>query len=170
MTYTEPQLRTPPARAVLSVDGSGPTESPEFGAAVQGLFATRAALGSPADVPLEGSYRQADDQPFDLTRPDGWLWTLAVPAPDGVTAERLAAATAAVGATGVRLVEQPAGRCLELEHSGPYAAESPSLAALRDAAAQRDLRILDAHTEVYLNDPGQTAPSELRTLLRYPVA
>lgn len=166
MTYTEPQFHDQPARDVLTVDGAGPTESPSFGAAISALYATRAALGSPADVPMEGTYRQADGRPFDLTSPDGWVWSLAVPAPDGATTERVTE----VGSDGVRLEQQPGGRYLQLEHQGPYADESASLAALRDAAVERDLQIIDAHTEVYLNDPTQTPPDELRTLLRYPLA
>lgn len=146
-----PVLTDLPARTVLAVDGRGAPEDPPFAAALRALYAVRAALGAPADVPAEGTYTQGGDPArFDLDAPDGWHWTLAVPAPPDRTAE--AVATAA-----------------ELLHRGPYADEGPSLDALHAFVAARGLRPAGPHTEVYLTDPAVTAPADNRTLLRIPV-
>ena len=169
-THTLPELVTLPSRLVLAVDGSGPAESATFAEAVRSLYATRAALGG-ADVQLEGSYWQGDDRAeFDLGAPQGWRWTLSVDAPDGATEEDVVRGAASVGATGVRLTREPAGRALRVEHRGPYDAEGPSLAALRTAAAEQGLAISGPHTETYVTDPTTTPPKALRTLLRFPVA
>ena len=161
MTFTEPRLIDLPARTVLAVDGEGPTTSPRFAEAVRTLIAARFSLGGDY-APFEGTYRQQDRTDFDLGDPEGWVWTLSVDAPAG-------AADAAVP-PGVRLERQPAGRAISLTHIGPYEEEGPSLAALRDFASASALTITGPHTETYLSDPTVTAPADLRTLLRYPIA
>lgn len=180
MTHTPPEQARLQARTLLEVDGAGPTESDRFAEAVRTLFATRAVLGG-GDVPLEGTYRQSGqavhttnsaDQPdsFDLENPAGWLWTLAVPAPDEtIDDEGVARAARNVGETAVRLKQEPAADVIQTTHQGPYADEGPSLAALQQAAAARGLLIVGPHTEVYLDDPRSTEPEALRTVLRYPV-
>ena len=167
MTHTEPTTIDLPAETVLTVSGSGDTDSPAFGVAVGALFAVRGALGG-ADVPLEGTYRQAGDGPFDLASPDGWLWALSVPMPPGATPAAVVAAASEV-APMVELADRPGGRAVALIHHGPYADEGPSLAALRAFAADQGLTITGPHTETYLTDPNRTPPADLRTRLRYPV-
>ncbi len=169
-----PSVETPtlidlPARALLAVDGRGSPEDAPFTAAVRALFAVRAALGAPADAPLEGTYHQDDDPSrFDLDAPDGWRWTLAVPAPPDRSAAAVATAAKRFGAP-VELRAEPARRVAQLLHRGPYAEEGPSLEALHAFVAARGLRAAGPHTEVYLTDPGATAPADNRTLLRVPV-
>jgi hypothetical protein len=157
-SHTAPELAVLPARSVLAVDGAGAPAGPAFAAALAALYA---ALG--ADAPLEGTWWSGDDRlAFVLDRPEGWRWTLAVPAPDR---------TAAPGpATGVRLEHRPAARVARLVHHGPHEEEGPSLAALAAFVAARGLVAADAHTETYLTDPRTTAPAGLRTELRVPVA
>jgi len=155
--HTAPDLAELPARTVLAVDGRGDPAAPAFAAAVAALYA---ALG--ADAPLEGTWWSGDDRrAFALDRLDGWRWTLAVPAPEGV---------AAPPGGDVRVERRPAARVARLVHHGPHAAEGPSLAALHAFVAAEGLRATDAHTEVYLDDPRTTAPAALRTELRVPVA
>lgn len=162
-----PSLADLPARTVLAVDGAGPAEAPAFGAAITGLVTVRAALGG-GGVPVEGTFWQdGDPLRLDLDAPDGWRWTLAVPAPDGVDDR---AVRAAAGGAGVRLLQQPARRVARLLHRGPYAEEGPSLAALHAFAAAQGLRVIGPHTETYLDDPARTPPAELRTVLDLPVA
>ncbi len=148
---------------MLMIDGAGASESSAFGAAIGALFATRAGFGG-GDVPLEGTYWQRDGGEFDVARPDAWLWTLAVPAPDGVQSLDDAAA-----APEVRLTEQPPTRVVQALHHGPYADETATLAALRAEADAQRRRITGPHTERYLTDPRSTPPEQLRTLLWYPV-
>ncbi|WP_300018774.1 GyrI-like domain-containing protein [Pseudonocardia sp.] len=162
-------LATVPARALLVVDGRGAPEDPAFTAAVRALFAVRAALGATDDVPLEGTYAQDGDAlRFDLDAPGGWHWTLAVPAPPGRTADAVSTAAARFGAP-VELRAHPEQRVAQLVHRGPYADEKPSLAALYAHVAGRGLRPAGPHTEVYLTDPGTTAPGDNRAVLSVPV-
>lgn len=168
-TTLAPSLSTVPARALLAVDGRGAPQDAPFTAAVRALFAVRAALGARDDVPLEGTYTQDGDAlRFDLGAPHGWHWTLAVPAPDGRTADAVTTAAARFGAP-VVLRAQPGQRVAQLVHRGPYDDEQPSLDALHAFVAEQGLRPAGPHTEVYLTDPGTTAPAELRTVLRVPV-
>lgn len=167
---TAPAVTEIPAREVLAVDGRGTPEDPSFGEAIRALFAVRAALGARDDVPLEGSYHQdGDPLRFELDAPAGWHWQLRVPAPPAATADAVVDAAARFGAP-VRLCTAQAQRAAQLLHRGPFADEGPSLAALYAFVAELGLRQAGPHTEVYLTDPGTTAPAELRTLLRVPVA
>ncbi len=162
-------LHTVPARPMLAVDGRGAPEDTPFAAAVRALFAVRAALGAHGEVPLEGSYAQdGDPLRFDLDAPDGWHWTLAVPAPEHRTADAVTTAAARFGAP-VELRAQAGQRVAAVLHRGPYAEEGPTLAALYGFVAEQGLRPAGPHTEVYLADPATTAPADLRTTLRVPV-
>jgi len=166
---TGPVLATVPARAVLTVDGIGDPADAAFAAAVRALLAVRTALGAPADVPVEGSYAQdGDPLRFDLDAPAGWHWTLLVPAPDAVFAEAVTAAGERFGAA-VHLRRPAAQRVAQLLHHGPYSEEGPSLHALYRFVAAQGLVPDGPHTEVYLTDPGVTAPRDNRTVLRVPV-
>lgn len=160
-------LTTVRARSLLVVDGRGGADGLPFAAAVRALFRARAALGAPMGVPLEGTYAQdGDPLRFDLDEPAGWHWTLAVPAPEGVTPGALAAVDHVAP---VVLRDRPEQRVAQLLHSGAHEDEKPSLAALYGFVAGRGLRPAGAHTEVYLTDPGVTEPSRNRTILRVPV-
>ena len=164
-----PTLATLPARALLAVDGRGTPEEPPFAAAIRALFATRAALGSREDVPLEGSYAQdGDPLRFDLDTPRGWHWTLAVAAPPARTAEAVNTAGARFGAA-VELRAQPELQVAQVLHRGAFADEQPSLDALYAFVAAQGLRPAGPHTEVYLTDPTTTAAEDNRTVLRVPV-
>jgi hypothetical protein len=156
-----PARTTIPARVVLAVDGTGPTTTDRFNAAIGALVAARIALGA-ADGPIEGTYDQREGE-FDLDQPDGWVWTLAVEAPEGV------GSAPTVGDATVRVEARDAVDVVAVLHRGPYEAEGPSLAALRTFAVEQGLTITGPHSERYLTDPERTAPEDLRTLLWYPV-
>ena len=91
-----------------------------------------------------------------------------MPAPPGRSATAVATA-AERSAAPVELRAEPARRVAELLHRGPYADERPSLDALYGFVAAQGLRPAGPHTEVYLTDPGTTAPADNRTVLRVPV-
>ena len=144
LTHTTPELADLPACTLLAIDGQGAPAGPDFEAAV--------AAVEPA-APLEGTWWSGDDRlHFDLERPDGWRWTLAMPV-----------------SSAVRLEKRPPQRVAWLVHHGPYEDEGPALAALYAFVAEQGLEPAGPHTEVYLNDPSQTAPADLRTELRVPV-
>jgi hypothetical protein len=160
---TTPVLTELPAREVLTVDGTGSPESAGFQAAIRALVVVRAALGARDGEPFEGSYAQdGDPHRFDLHAPDGWHWRLLAPAPPGTTAEAITDAR-------VRLRHEDARCVARLLHEGPYENEAPSLKSLYDFVAAQGLTPAGAHTEIYLNDPGRTAPADLRTILQVTV-
>ena len=145
LTHTTPELTYLPAYTVLAIDGEGAPAGPGFDAAV-GAIHNRS--------PIKGTWWSGDDQlAFDLGDPDRWRWTLAVPVPDRV-----------------RLEHRPAQRVAWLVHHGAYEDEAPTLAALYAFVADQGLSPAGPHTEVYLNDPARTAPADLRTEIRVPVA
>jgi hypothetical protein len=161
-TRPQPSVVELPARDELVVDGRGDPDDTPFAEAVRDLYAARAALGDPADVPLEGSYWQAgrrDD--FDLDARADWEWQLVVPAPPG-------AAPPADGRAWLR--HAPAHTAVQLLHRGAFADEGPALARLHAFAAEQGLAVTGPHVEVYLTDPRTTPDPDLRTVLRVPVA
>ena len=55
-------------------------------------------------------------------------------------------------------------------HIGPYADEAPKLAELHDELMpDAGVTFAGPHHEVYLSNPGRTAPEKLKTILRQPV-
>jgi hypothetical protein len=178
-----------PERTCVVVDGEGPAGEAAFTPRVPGLYATayhlRFALkrrGVDRKVgPLEGLWWTADGE-TDLDRilgPDadraGWRWQLLIVLPDEADDDDLAAALAAGRSrvapevSSLRIERLAEGRVAQLLHVGPYAAERPSIERLHAAIAAAGLGLHGRHHELYLGDPGRTAPERLRTILRHPV-
>ena len=97
-------------------------------------------------MPIEGTWWSGDDRlAFDLHKPGGWSWTLAVPVPDTV-----------------RLVRRPAQRVAWLVHHE----ELPvAYVALLEHLRERGHEPRAPIVETYLNDPTVTEPQELVTRL-----
>jgi hypothetical protein len=100
--------------------------------------------------------------------PAGW--------PDPIDGELIAAATPEAaskkdlpGPARLEYIRWAEGRCAQLLHIGPYAAEAPSIAALHEAIAEAGYRPRGRHHEIYLGDPRRSAPEKLRTIIRHPV-
>lgn len=55
-------------------------------------------------------------------------------------------------------------------HLGPYDDEGPTNMRLHDFIAAEGYTPRGRHHELYLGDPGRTAPAKLRTIIRQPVA
>lgn len=187
-----------PEQPFLAIDGriepgSSPGTSEEFAAttgALYGLaytvkFSLKKRVEAPVDypvMPLEGLW-WVEDGTFDLAQPGNWHYTLMILLPDLVGADDVAAALAALRAkrgdlaefAGLRLERFAEGRCAQVMHVGPYATEPDTMAALPDFLAPEGLTDLvgprgGKHHEIYLSDPGRTAPDKLKTILRHPVA
>ena len=93
-----------------------------------------------------------------------------------IGAELIAAATAEAaskkdlpGLARLEYIRWAEGRCAQLLHIGPYAAEAPSIVALHEAIAEAGYRPHGRHHEIYLGDPRRSAPEKLRTIIRHPV-
>ncbi len=180
-------LEVAPVRAVL-VDGDGQPGEATFGARMPGLYTVAYGLrfalkrrGVERRVGmLEGLFWPADgttDLDVILGPDRGtWRWTLFIALPDEATdaelADALAKGRAKVApeiAADLRIETFAEGRAAQVLHLGPYADERPTIEALHAAIAAAGLRPRGRHHELYLGDPGRSAPAKLRTLIRQPV-
>ena len=69
----------------------------------------------------------------------------------------------------LRFLRWEEGLCAQVLHTGPYAAEGPSVVRLHKGIAAAGYRPRGHHHEIYLADPRRSAPEKLRTILRQPV-
>ena len=187
-----------PRQPFLAIDGriepgSSPGTSDAFAAdtgALYGLaytlkFTLKKRADAPLDypvMPLQGLWWVSDGR-FDLARPDNWLYTLMILLPEVVSEDDVAAGIAALRAkrgnkpefAGLRRELFTEGPCAQAMHIGPYATEPETMEALPAFLAAEGLVDLvgpagGKHHEIYLSDPGRTAPEKLKTILRHPVA
>jgi hypothetical protein len=172
-----------PELGFLRIDGQGAPDGPEFAAAVQDLYSVSYAAHhlakqvygeAPRVMPLEALWWHGTGQAWapDADRRD-WSWSAMIMQPDPVDADLVAQAMAGGPNPGapdrIALVRWAEGRCAQLLHIGPYAAEGLSIRRLHRAIAAYGLRPRGRHHEIYLGDPRRSAPAHLRTLLRQPV-
>lgn len=67
----------------------------------------------------------------------------------------------------LRFVTIEEGLCCQMLHRGPYDAEPESFRRMEVFLGERGYRRASkTHREIYLSDPGRTAPEKLKTLLR----
>jgi len=105
-----------------------------------------------------------------------WRWTLFIALPDEATPEELADALAKGRAkvspevaANLRIETFAEGAVAQVLYLGPYADERPTIERLHAAIAAAGLRPRGRHHELYLGDPGRSAPAKLRTLIRQAV-
>ncbi len=180
------------------VTGSGAPGGSEFTEALRALYAVsygahfmvRKQRGeAPRVMPLEALWWVDDPDQQDIlaaaglgqatmddTDRDNWRWQAMIMQPDPIDADMIAAAIAqardrkpSAGLDRVRYIRWDEGRCAQLLHVGPYAAEGPSIARLHQAIAAAGYWPRGRHHEIYLGDPRRSAPEKLRTILRHPV-
>jgi hypothetical protein len=178
------EVHVPPMH-FLMVDGAGdPNTSPEYRDAVAALyelsfvlkFMVMGNLGVDYQVmPLEGLWWADDMSQFSLENKDAWKWTAMIMQPDFVTAEMVAEAKREVSAKKdlsalerVRLETFYEGRAAQILYAGPYADEGPTVGKIHGYIFSQGHRPTGKHHEIYLNDPAQTPPEELRTIIRQP--
>ena len=174
-----------PRFSFLKVDGRGdPNSAPEYKRAVQWLYSMSYALkfaskGAGQDygvAPLEGLWWAEDMSSFTSGDKSNWLWTAMIMQPDWIDA---AAYAAALEKTRGKLGEPPVslrlepfeeGLSVQTMHMGPYSAEAPTIARLHsEFLPANGLVETGHHHEIYISDPGRTAPEKLKTVIRQPV-
>ena len=169
----------------LTVDGQGHPDDAEFKECLAALYAVAEALREEsaragrdyATAPLEGLWHLDpgfDD--FDTAPRSAWNWTLCLPAPDFVGENDLDRVRQSLLAAGnprtlgrVGLAGFEEGLCVQMLHVGPYDQEGRTLAAMHAFMEENSLTVVGRHHEVYLSDPADTAPEDLRTIIRLPV-
>lgn len=174
-----------PRLSFLKVDGKGdPNTAAEYTTAVQWLYSTSYALKFASKAagrdygvaPLEGLWWAEDMASFTSGEKSKWLWTAMIMQPDWIDAE---AVSAALDKTKGKLGEPPPslrlepfeeGLSVQTMHLGPYAAEGPTIARLHQEFLPANGLVENGHHhEIYISDPGRTAPEKLRTVIRQPV-
>jgi hypothetical protein len=189
----EPVLVDVPELGYLMIDGHG---APDEGAAYpttdfQKCFAAlypmaytihfrlkKQGLAMPI-LPLEALWFTDEDGGFDVdVQPEDWGWRAMLAVSDDVTPEVYAEALEEVRRKKgnsehlerLRLERWCEGRCAQIMHVGPYAAERGTIERLHAFIADQGLTRRGAHHEIYMGDPRRADPAKLKTVLRQPVS
>jgi hypothetical protein len=187
-----------PEFGFAAVTGTGEPGGAEFTAAVQALYsvsygahfrlkkltgeATRVMLleaawwvDDPGQQDIVAAVARGEAAMADSEH-GSWRWQAMIMQPEPIGAELIAAAAAEAarkknlpGLVRLRYARWAEGRCAQLLHIGPYAAEAPSIVRLHDAIAAAGYRPRGRHHEIYLSDPRRCVPEKLRTIIRHPV-
>lgn len=174
-------LELPPAN-FLMIDGLGAPTAPAFTEAVHTLYGLtyglRFALRKqkvPVGplMPLEAIWRSATGEPWNPEGPHEWNWTAMIAQPPEVTRDLLREVREQVrhrrpgpALNYVRLETFYQGLVAQVLHLGPYDAERPAIDRLVTEIAELGYRPDGPHHEIYLTNPTQVEPGELRTILR----
>jgi hypothetical protein len=176
----------------LVVDGRGDPEGGVFQEALQALYGAAYTLKFSVKgrdpsldwkvMPLEALWWVQGVEHLGLqavyeSRKEDWEWRAMIAQPDYVTGAMLDAAREELvrkkrdvpRSADVHLERIDEGRCAQVMHVGPYAAERPTIEALHAFIAAQGMCISGRHHEIYLGDPRRTAPEKLRTVIRYAV-
>ncbi len=179
-------INVPPMN-FLMVDGAGdPNTAPAYRDAIAALYAVAYTLkfdvkkSQGIDYPVmasEGLWWSDNMDSFSLGRRDEWQWTMMIMQPDIITEAMVAAAVKKVqdkkdlpAAAGLRLERFHEGLSAQIMHIGAYAAEGPTIARMhQEFIPANGYELRGKHHEIYLSDPGRTAPEKLKTIIRQPV-
>ena len=167
--------------------GRGPEDSPAFQEALEALygisytlkFASKLRKEDPLDytvMALEGLW-WVEEGEFDITRPEGWRWTLMIMQPDHITPGMYEDALRQLrqkkgdrpAFSRLRFEGFQEGLCVQTMHVGPYAEEPATIARMHAFAQENGYRLCGKHHEIYLGDPRRASPERLKTVLRHPV-
>jgi hypothetical protein len=184
----EPGLVDVPELQFAMIDGHGdPNVVSQYRDAVQALFAVAYAVrfalkGAPNGLdygvmPLEGLWWVPDMAAFTIEDKSAWDWTAMIMQPEQVSAEVFHATRAAVAKKKpslealrrVRLERFSEGPAAQVLYRGAYADEGPTIRRLHAFIAEQGYKRAGKHHEIYLSDPGRTAPEKLKTIIRQPV-
>lgn len=188
-----PRLVTVPPMRFIAAEGKGDPNDPqgEYPRAVSMLYAviytikmskhgSRAIEGFEDFVvpPLEGLWWMPGIAGADYAHKEKFHWISMIRLPDFAGDEIVAWAKAQVlskkgiDASAVHVFCYDEGLCVQCLHMGPYDDEPATLdkmmGFMRDAGCRSDFSRRHHH-EIYLSDPGRTAPEKLRTIIRHPV-
>jgi hypothetical protein len=189
--YTSPRGKVvevqPPVYDCLAVDGMGdPNTSRFYQEAIEALYAVSYTLKFNFKktreqdwtvMPLEGLW-WSDNPAVDFLSGNkaAWRWTAFIIQPGIVSRSDFDAAVNEVKQKKdppalplVRFEKINEGRCVQILHIGPYAAEKPTIELLHGYMKEHGLAFNGKHHEIYLGDPRRTAPENLKTIIRQPV-
>lgn len=164
-----------PERRYLMIDGRGAPGGDDFAQAIASLYPVaytlhfvlkKRGVSEPVGA-LEGLFEERSRVAA------AWHWRLMLPVPDSASDEDVDAAIEQVRAKAgaprledVRCERWQEGSAAQIMHIGPYDDEDDSVARLDAAIAERGLKAHGLHHEIYISDPGRTAPERLKTIIR----
>ncbi|MBR6407888.1 MAG: GyrI-like domain-containing protein [Clostridia bacterium] len=129
--------------------------------------------------PLEGLWRQDGSDGIDFSRKDDFGWISLIRLPGFVTeadfdwAIRQAALKKKSDFSRAEFFAYDEGLCVQCMHIGPYDDEPATVARMnefvREQGYETDISGKRLHHEIYLSDPGRTAPEKLKTVIRHPI-
>jgi len=182
---TKPGLVRVGAARYLSVSGRSAPNSEEFHRAIGALYnvaftikmAHKFAGQDYTVTKLEGFWSLDSASADPSSSSTIWNWELAIRVPTFITEKELRTTIDQLIARGkgddvrnVRLVDITEGECVQMLHVGPYTAEQPTLAKMREFSDLAGRKFSGRHHEIYFSDPRRVKPEKLRTILRQPVA
>lgn len=167
--------------------GRGPGTSPAFESALNALygvsytlkFASKQRKEDPIDysvMALEGLW-WVEGSPFDITKPEGWRYTVMILQPEHITPGMFDEALAQLrkkkgdqpAFARLRLESFEEGLCMQTMHLGPYATEMDTIARMDEFARANGYQPHGKHHEIYMGDPRRGDPAKLKTILRHPL-
>ncbi|RPD40082.1 GyrI-like domain-containing protein [Chitinophaga barathri] len=178
-----PELVTIAAGNYIVVEGAGDPDTSDFKAKIKALYATAynvKKINKLQDkdfkvASLEGLWWTECGEPVGDRPKEEWHWKLQIQMPSFVTRNDFKQGAALAGNKNLphlgelQWESQPAALAAQILHIGPYSEETPTLQKLDEYIQQHHLEVTGAHHEIYLSDPGKTAPGKLKTILRLDV-
>jgi hypothetical protein len=174
-----------PAMNFLAVDGKGdPNTSRTYQEAVEALFSVAYAIKFKVRktlaidygvLPLEGLWWADDMAVFSEGDKSAWQWTMMIMQPDFVSAALVRDTISEVklkknlpGLAKLRFEPFAEGKCAQILHIGPFAAEGPTIAKLHSFIVANG-KLSGKHHEIYLSDIRKADPSKWKTIIRQPL-
>ncbi len=151
MAYTC-ELRTQLTQPALAVRTHTPVQelSQALGKAYGAIGQYLGGLGEQPAGPPYIAYYSMDMQDLDIEI--GFPVSKTLPSQDGIKAGEI-----------------PGGKVAVCLHTGPYSEIRHAYEALTQWVMEHGYEVAGAAYEIYLNDPAQTPPQELRTEIRFPL-
>jgi len=176
-----------PSFKYLVCDGEGnPNTSSDYQNALQAIFSLSYKLkfnikkGREIDygvMPLEALWWMDDMEEFTYENIDKWRWCAMIMQPNFITKElvreameELSQQKELLSLPKLELIEFTDGLSAQIMHYGPYANEAPTIEKLHAYIHEQGYELRGKHREIYLNDPQRTAPENLKTIIRQPIA
>jgi hypothetical protein len=164
----------------LAIEGVGAPGGEVFGKCMEKVFSLiyTAKFSVARDKGLDFKVSYVESLWFSCpdTPKEEWRWQLLIRIPEQLTESDLETARGLVlqkkdlDTSDVKRLVWEQGRCLQTLHTGPYDQVGRTYEMLTAHARDNSRMHSGPAHEIYLNDPGRTAPERLKTIIRMPVS
>ena len=125
---------------------------------------------------LEAMWWSADGTELDINNPETLRWRAFLMVPAFITPDLVAQAVTQaqlkhpeIDYDKLQLEQLEEGLSVQALHVGPYDKERETVDRMRAFTLDQDFELAGPHHEIYISDPGRTAPEKLKTVVRYSV-